>query len=75
MGLTTGNTCNLKCIMCNLKNSSKWIEDNDIANKFNGKHSIDTEKSFRNDIDWDWVYNKCKGMAEFIHIAGGEPFT
>ena len=72
--LRPGNTCNLKCIMCNLKNSSKWIEDNDIANKFNGEHGIDTEKSSRNDIDWDWVYNKCKGMAEFIYIAGGEPF-
>jgi MoaA/NifB/PqqE/SkfB family radical SAM enzyme len=72
--LRPGNTCNLKCIMCNLRNSSKWIEDNDIANKFNGSHGIDTEKSFRKDMDWNWVYNKCKGMAEIIYIAGGEPF-
>ena len=28
--LRPGNVCNLKCIMCNPQNSSKWIEDNHL---------------------------------------------
>lgn len=69
--LRPSNTCNLKCAMCNLKNSSKWIEDIDILKKYTGEEKV---KSHREDIDWDWIYSKAVDTADFIYIAGGEPF-
>ena len=65
------NTCNLKCAMCNFSNSSKWKEDIDILEKYNG--TTDSGKD-RKSLDWDWIYEKCVDTAREIYIAGGEPF-
>ena len=35
--LRPGNTCNLKCAMCNPWNSSKWYEDIDVFKKYRGQ--------------------------------------
>jgi len=70
-----GNTYNLKCAMCNFSNSSKWIEDIEVLKKYKdiSFHSDDINHG-REDLDWDWIYSKCVDTAEFIYIAGGEPF-
>jgi|TARA_B110000908_G_C10266843_1_gene464981 hypothetical protein len=71
--LRPGNTCNLKCIMCNINNSSKWGEDLDIHTKYSPWYPKELPKN-RKDLDWDWIYKKCIDKAEYIYIAGGEPF-
>ena len=38
--LRPGNTCNLKCAMCNPWNSSKWYEDIDVFKKYRGNQVI-----------------------------------
>jgi len=65
------NTCNLKCAMCNYANSSKWKEDIDILEKYNGAVDSGNERS---STDWNWIYKKCVDTAREIYIAGGEPF-
>jgi len=66
-----GNTCNLKCAMCNFSNSSKWIEDIDVLKKY---RNLDINASTRENLDWKWIYENCIDKAEKIYIAGGEPF-
>ena len=70
--LRPDNTCNLKCAMCNPKNSIKWYEDIDIFTSFN--YSLDQYENSRKGIDWNWIYDQCIDTAEIIYIAGGEPF-
>ena len=67
--LRPGNTCNLKCAMCNPGNSSKWMEDIKIYEKYENEYSDSNLE-----LDWDWIYSHCVDKAEFIYIAGGEPF-
>jgi MoaA/NifB/PqqE/SkfB family radical SAM enzyme len=71
-----GNTCNLKCAMCNLSSSSKWIEDIDILKKYKvvAQNSDYDVNHGRENLDFDWIYSQCVDTAEFIYIAGGEPF-
>ena len=71
--LRPGNTCNLKCAMCNPGNSSKWYEDIDVYSKYR-TGNINDHRQVRESLDWDWIYNRCKNKAEKIYIAGGEPF-
>jgi len=71
------STCNLKCAMCNDRVSSKWKEDIDILTKYGNDQTsgdIPSPAKSRKDFDFDWVYTKCVDTAEFIYIAGGEPF-
>ena len=63
--------------MCNFSNSSKWSEDIDILTKYGNDQitgNIVSKGSSRKNFDFDWVYTKCVDTAEFIYIAGGEPF-
>ena len=64
------NTCNLKCIMCNPHDSSKWSEDKEIYFKTFGDdyNKIDTN------LDWDYITKNTIDKAKRIYIAGGEPF-
>jgi molybdenum cofactor biosynthesis enzyme MoaA len=70
--LRPGNTCNLKCAMCNPSNSSAWGQDLKLWEKFNNDFPDFTAS--RSELDWDWIYSKCVDKAENIYIAGGEPF-
>ena len=73
--LRPGNTCNLKCAMCNPWNSSKWYEDIDVFKKYRGNQVInENNRQARESLDWDWIYKNCVDKAESIYIAGGEPF-
>tara|TARA_Y200000002_G_scaffold68079_1_gene52942 strand:- start:24267 stop:25376 length:1110 start_codon:yes stop_codon:yes gene_type:complete len=69
-----GHTCNLKCIMCNPNNSSKWYEDLDIYESYNGTTLNLEQQRIREQLDWDYIVDKCKNNAKEIYIAGGEPF-
>lgn len=71
------STCNLKCAMCGPHFSSKWTEDIDILKKYeSGRIPFERvlKTTNRKNFDFDWVYTKCVDTAEFIYIAGGEPF-
>jgi len=67
--LRPGNTCNLKCAMCNPGNSSAWMQDINVWESFNSKYD-----ETRRELDWDWIYSKCVDKADEIYVAGGEPF-
>jgi organic radical activating enzyme len=69
-----GSLCNLKCAMCTPWNSSKWYEDIDIFKKYNGEVLNEDDRKARDEIDWDWIYKNCIDKANYIYIAGGEPF-
>ena len=69
-----GSLCNLKCAMCTPWNSSKWYEDIDIFKKYNGEVLNENDRKARDEIDWDWIYKNCIDKADYIYIAGGEPF-
>jgi len=66
------NVCNLKCIMCNPSNSSKWNEDLDIYNQFNNTNL--TERFTRKNKDVDQILDECKNTAIELNFLGGEPF-
>jgi organic radical activating enzyme len=66
------NVCNLKCIMCNPSNSSKWNEDLDIYNQFNDTNIV--EHFTRKTSDIDDILNECRNTAIEINLLGGEPF-
>ena len=65
--LRPGNVCNLKCVMCNPRVSSKWIEDNELAIEPYEK----TVKFSTQQID-DILFN-AKSIKR-LQLAGGEPF-
>jgi len=67
--LRPGNTCNLKCAMCNPGNSSLWRQDLKIYEKYEGEYDSTVDE-----LDWDWIYDKCVDTAQHLYIAGGEPF-
>jgi molybdenum cofactor biosynthesis enzyme MoaA len=60
--------------MCTPWNSSKWYEDIDIFKKYNGEVLNEDDRKARDEIDWDWIYKNCIDKANYIYIAGGEPF-
>ena len=76
LDLRPGNTCNLKCIMCNPKNSSQWYQDIEVWSEFNGDYWLAKPKRAkdRSNLDWDWIYSKCIDKVNELYIAGGEPF-
>jgi len=65
-----GNTCNLKCIMCSPKYSSKWMEDADIYQKYNFDPVVPVNLT---DDEWEYIYQHTKNRAKEIYFAGGEP--
>lgn len=71
--LRPGHTCNLKCAMCSLDQSSKWLEDIDVLEKYQPKQHWDKGTN-RTGLDWDYLYEQMKDTAQFVYIAGGEPF-
>lgn len=65
--LRPGNVCNLKCVMCNPRVSSKWIEDNHLSFEPYEK----TVKFSTNQID-EILANA--SSIKRLQLAGGEPF-
>ena len=65
--LRPGNVCNLKCVMCNPRVSSKWIEDNELALE-------PYEKTVKfSDTQIDEILSNATTIKR-LQLAGGEPF-
>ena len=65
--LRPGNVCNLKCVMCNPQNSSKWIEDNHLL-----EDGYDKVIKFSDETIDDVLSNA--DQVKRLQLAGGEPF-
>lgn len=70
-----GSLCNLKCIHCGTGNSSKWMEDHQLINKY--ENTMDEEMDNRwVDRDtplWREIFSNLDGIKKF-NFLGGEPF-
>ena len=81
LDLRPSNTCNLKCIMCNPWDSSKWGEDIDIYGdvflKLSKQDDLEDLKKEINKAKQYTDWNELLGLVGYlkrIFIAGGEPF-
>lgn len=68
MGLSLGNTCNLKCLTCGPLASSLWHKEFEEVNKI----KIPIKKNFRRDL----VSSIIEQAPNLVHLdmGGGEPF-
>jgi MoaA/NifB/PqqE/SkfB family radical SAM enzyme len=83
--LRLGNTCNLQCVMCQPRESSRWLptaqklselcQDKELKNEWKFKSSIDTSRFewYRNTAFWSNLKTFLPHVKEII-LAGGEPF-
>jgi len=75
LDIKPGNTCNLKCRICNEFNSSKWIEDKKKlfnTNKIFDSNQLLNFKWYNNENFWHEL-DKLMSNVEAIEIFGGEP--
>lgn len=84
LDLRLGNTCNLQCVMCGPKDSSKWIKDAETLSnslqtdaRYDWKHKIETFASekfewYKNEEFWDDFFTHAKDIKHII-FGGGEP--
>ncbi|MEM7646802.1 MAG: twitch domain-containing radical SAM protein, partial [Pseudomonadota bacterium] len=82
--LRLGNTCNLQCVMCQPRESSKWngaakkfigeLRDQSLVKEWNYKRNIKVENFewYRNSIFWENLKSFLPTLREII-IGGGEP--
>lgn len=82
--LRLGNACNLQCVMCQPKESSKWLanarklsailKDRDLINEWKWKSEIEVEKYewYRNPAFWEGLRGFLPYITEII-VGGGEP--
>lgn len=77
--ISFGNTCNLKCRMCESRNSTKWIADEEylaehgfqLDREIYKKHEMPTER-----VDQIAEYmNASKAEQLVLEVKGGEPFV
>jgi len=85
LDLRLGNTCNLQCIMCQPRESSRWLpaaqklselcQDRELKNVWKFKSTIDTSRFewYRNPAFWSNLKTFLPHVKEII-LAGGEPF-
>jgi MoaA/NifB/PqqE/SkfB family radical SAM enzyme len=83
--LRLGNTCNMQCVMCQPRESSRWLptarrltelcEDPELKRAWRWRSSIDTERFgwYRNPEFWSELKSFLPHVQEVI-LAGGEPF-
>jgi MoaA/NifB/PqqE/SkfB family radical SAM enzyme len=82
--LRLGNTCNMQCVMCQPRESSRWLplarrlsdlsEDRELADEWGFKAGIDRDRFgwYRNPEFWSNVKSFLPDVREII-FAGGEP--
>jgi pyruvate-formate lyase-activating enzyme len=82
--LRLGNTCNLQCIMCQPRESSRWLvnakklgqtlNDRDLINEWNHKSRIQVDRFewYKNTEFWKSLENFVPDLREII-MGGGEP--
>lgn len=83
--LRLGNTCNMQCVMCQPRESSRWLptarklselaEDPELKETWDFKAAIDTNRFewYRNPAFWSNLRTFLPNVKELI-VAGGEPF-
>jgi len=79
LDMSFGNTCNLKCRMCESRNSTKWIKDEqelvkqgfDLERQIIRKYEMPNER-----LDQIVEYlNNLKSKDFTLEVKGGEPFV
>tara|TARA_B110000858_G_scaffold190067_1_gene237544 strand:+ start:5821 stop:7131 length:1311 start_codon:yes stop_codon:yes gene_type:complete len=87
--LRLGNTCNLKCVMCQPQDSSKWVADNTILakittqgdNEGGAKRLFEDKEKYYDKENYEW-YKKDNFLKPLLErskniqnmiFAGGEP--
>ena len=85
LDLRLGNTCNMQCVMCQPRESSRWLptarklsqlcEDEELKDTWTSKSAIDTSRFewYRNPEFWSNLKTFLPHVKEVI-LAGGEPF-
>jgi len=83
--LRLGNTCNMQCIMCQPRESSRWVaaartlsalsQDPQLRDEWSFRAQIDGSRFewYRNGTFWENLKSFLPSVKEMI-IAGGEPF-
>jgi MoaA/NifB/PqqE/SkfB family radical SAM enzyme len=83
--LRLGNTCNMQCIMCEPRQSSRWVaaarklsqmsQQQELKNVWRLKGAIPANRFewYRNNAFWDNLKTFLPAVKEII-LAGGEPF-
>jgi MoaA/NifB/PqqE/SkfB family radical SAM enzyme len=83
--LRLGNTCNMQCVMCQPRESSRWLPtarklsrlcgDQELAENWGSKSDIDTGRFewYRNADFWANLETFLPHVKQLI-LAGGEPF-
>ena len=79
LDMSFGNTCNLKCRMCESRNSTKWIKDEQelVKQGFDIERDIIKKYEMPNDrLDQIVNYLNTTDVEDFVlEIKGGEPFV
>jgi len=71
-----GTVCNLKCIHCGVGNSSKWLEDTPLINKYENLKSFKIDNSWVDRPNGMWVdLEKNIPQIKRFNWLGGEPFA
>ncbi len=83
--LRLGNTCNMQCVMCQPRESSRWLpaarklseicQDAELKREFTVQSNLDTSRFewYRNTEFWSNLKTFLPHVKEII-LAGGEPF-
>ena len=83
--LRLGNTCNMRCVMCQPRESSRWLplarrlselsEDAELTTHWRRQAGIDQDRFswYRNAEFWSSLQSFLPALREVI-LAGGEPF-
>ena len=83
--LRLGNTCNMQCVMCQPRESSRWLPtarklsqlcgDQELIDSWTAKSSIESRRFewYRNRDFWSNLETFLPHVSEII-VAGGEPF-
>ena len=78
--ISFGNTCNQKCIMCNSRYSSNWVEDDKKLSEISEKRLFSTPWNELPLKNWSITYEQLDQIASLVtdqtkkvEIKGGEP--
>jgi MoaA/NifB/PqqE/SkfB family radical SAM enzyme len=83
--LRLGNTCNMQCVMCQPRESSRWLpaarklseicQDGELKREFTAQAALDSSRFewYRNAEFWENLKTFLPHVKEII-LAGGEPF-
>ena len=76
LDIRVDNTCNLKCMYCFPTNSTKWLEDKELLNKYENTMVAPPESGWeiKNAHIWEYLQKHGREIRE-INFLGGEPLA